>query len=256
METRNIIIFALFIFGLVYMQYIQAHPLKEIIRKYIEAREGTMQLQSIQSVYMEGVKEIMGKRVAIKITRVQGRLYRNDFEYGDISGYTIVTPAYGWYFIKGYTAQPQQIPEDRLHIMQMELDIAGPLVGYREKGNKVELEGKEDVDGTEAYKIRLVTRTGHEIVYFIDAKTNLVVQTRQTSTSFAIPGAVNTEAGGEVITNYAGYAYADGLLFPHIIINPPGVPFSGAVTFNKIQLNKPVEERMYRPLESDRNETS
>src|SRR5580765_2902930 len=107
MEIRNIIIFVIFILGLVYMKFIQAHPVKDIIRKYIEAREGTEKLESIQSLYMEGLREMLGNKVAIKITKVQGKLYRNDFEFGDISGYTVVTPGEGWFFIPGYSSTPE-----------------------------------------------------------------------------------------------------------------------------------------------------
>lgn len=42
---------------------------------------------------------MMGSEVAVKVTMVQGKLFRNDFEFGGTTGYTIVTPTEGWSFI-------------------------------------------------------------------------------------------------------------------------------------------------------------
>ena len=131
-------------------------------------------LNSITSVYMEGARQMMGNEVPVKVTMVQGKLFRNDFEFGGTSGYTIVTPTAGWSLIPMRSPTPEPITDDRLKAMQAQLDIAGPLVDYTSKGNKVELQGKETVNGKETYKIKLTTSTGKEINYFIDTQSNLV----------------------------------------------------------------------------------
>lgn len=59
------------------------------------------------------------------------------------------------------------------------MDIAGPLVDYIAKGNKAELQGKETIDGKEAYKVKLTLATGKDVTYYFDTKTNLLVQTKQ-----------------------------------------------------------------------------
>ena len=67
----------------------------------------------------------------------------------------------------------------RLKTMQDQLDIAGPLVNYAAKGYKAALKGKDTVSGKEAYKIQLTNAAGKDITYYIDTKTNLLMQTRQ-----------------------------------------------------------------------------
>ena len=60
MEIKNIVLLVIFILGLVYMQFIQAQSVDDIINKYVEARGGKEKLNAIKSLYMEGSREMMG----------------------------------------------------------------------------------------------------------------------------------------------------------------------------------------------------
>lgn len=244
---KNIVLLVVFVLGIVFMQFAQGQSVDEIINKYIDARGGKDKLDAIQSLYMEGARQMMGNEVAVKVTIVQGKLYRNDFEFGGTSGYTIVTPKEGWSLIPMRSPTPETIKEDRLKEMQGQLDIAGPLVDYASKGNKAELQGKETVDGKEAYKIRLTLNTGKEITYFIDTKTNLLIQTKQMAPAMGGRGTGNESQEREVVTNFSDYQPVDGILFPHTISNPGSGPMGGSTTFDKIELNKTIEENQYKP---------
>jgi len=167
MEIRNIVLIVVFILGLVYMQLLQAKSADEIINKHIEARGGKKKLNSIHSLYMEGIREIMGKEVITQITKVKGKLYRNDFAYYENKGFTMITPDAGWALISGQSQKAEAITGERLKAMQQELDIAGPLIDYAYKGHKAERQGKESIDGRETYKIKLTLSNGKEISYFI-----------------------------------------------------------------------------------------
>ena len=111
------------------------------------------------------------------------------------------------------------------------------------KGNKAELAGKETIDGKEAYKIKLTLSTGKEITYFVDTKTYLLIQTKQMRA-----GMNSNEGEREVVTNYSDYKPVDGIMFPHTISNPGEGPGAGSMTFNKIELNKPIDESQYSLL--------
>jgi hypothetical protein len=245
---KNIVLLVVFVLGIVFMQFAQAQSVDEIINKYIDARGGMEKLAAINSVYMEGSRQMMGNEVAVKVTMVQGKLYRNDFEFGGTSGYTIVTPKEGWSLIPMRSQTIEPIPEERLKAMQGQLDIAGPLVDYAAKGNKVELMGKEIVDGQEAYKIKLTLNTGKDVTCFIDTKTNLLIQTKQMAAG--IVGGRGTGSAAqerEMITNLSDYQLVDGVLFPHTISNPGTGPMGGSTTFDKIELNKAIDENQYKP---------
>lgn len=238
---RNIILLVIFVLGIVFAEFTSAQTADEIINKYIEARGGKDKLNSVKSLYMEGSRQMMGNEVPVKVTIVQDKLYRADFEFAGNTGYTIVTPTAGWSFIPMRSQKPDPIPEDRLKNMQGQMDIAGSLVDYAAKGNKVELLGKEAVDGVDAYKIKLTLPGGRNVTYYIDAKTNLLIQSKQ----MGAPGRDGTTQ--EMITTYSDYKTVDGILFPHTISNPGQGGMSGSTTFDKVEVNKPVAEDQYKP---------
>ena len=247
MEIKNIVLLVIFILGLVYMQLLQAKPVDEIINKYADARGGKQKLNLINSLYMEGSRKMMGSEIVIMVTKVQGKLYRNDFEFGGSKGYTIITPTGGWSFIPMRSPTVEPIAEDRLKIMQADLDIIGPLINYTAKGHKAVLAGKEEIDGKEAHKIKLTLNTGKEIIYLIDAETNLLVQTKQMNTSLDKSDNENAEPEQELVTNFSDYRYVDGVMFPFRISNPGNALASGLTTFSKIELNKAIDESLFKP---------
>ena len=146
---------------------------------------------------------------------------------------------------------PTKMPDEALAAMQTELDIAGPLVDYVAKGNTTELLGKDTVDGNTCYKIKLTTKAGKEIKYWIDASTYLITQSSAKGGGRWPGGAGATGATEtEIITTYADYKAVDGIMFAHNIEtkSPTGQGRAGGgTTFDKIELNKPVDARLFKP---------
>ncbi len=240
---KNIILFVLFILALVFFQFATAQSVDDIISQYITARGGIDKLNSVQSIYLEGTRQMMGSEVAVKVTKVEGKLFRTDFEFGGNSGYTIVTPDKGWSYIPMRSDKPNEIPAPVLKSMQSQLDISGPLVSYKSKGYQAELKGKENINGNDAYNIQLSSADGKNVNYFIDSKTNLLVQIRQMSEG-------GRSGGGqpkEIVTNLRDYTDVDGIKFPQTIATEGEGMGAGAMTFDKIELNVPVDEKLYKP---------
>lgn len=238
---NNIVLLVIFILGIVLIQFIQAQSVDDIINKYLDARGGKDKLKAIKSVYMQGSREMMGTRMAIQVTVVNGKLFRNDFELGRISGYTIVTPTEGWSFIPMRSKKAELIPSDQLNTMQEQLDLAGPLVDYFAKGNKAELQGTENIGEKEAYKIKMTLNNGKEIIYYIDKETNLLIKSKQ------MRAAMGNYAPEEIITNYSDYKSFDGIMFPQTITNPGSGVTGGSTTFDTVVLNKTIDENQYQP---------
>lgn len=241
MEIKNIVLLVVFIIGVVFMQFVKAQSVDDVINKYIEARGGKDKLNAIQSLYMEGTRQMMGTDVLVKVTTVQGKLFRTDFEVGGTTGYTIVTPAAGWSFIPMQSPKVEPLPADRLKSMQGQLDILGPLIDFAAKGSKGEMDGKETIDGKEAYKIKVTLSTGNEMTFYIDTKTYLLIQSRQ------MAPARGNAAPQEIITNYNDYKLFDGVMFPQTIANPAAGVMSGSTTFDTIVINKTIDESQYKP---------
>ncbi len=245
---KDIVLLVLFILGVVILVYAQGQSIDDIINKYIDGRGGKDKLRAIKSVYMEGSREMMGSQVAIKVTIVQGKLFRNDFDFGGTKGYIIVTPTEGWSLIPMRSQQVEIIPADILKNMQGQLDIHGPMVDYIAKGNKAELQEKEIIDaakdgtgGNEAYTIKITLSNGKEIFFFLDKDTYLLIQSKQTSP------AMGNNTPQEIVTNYSNYKSFDGIMFPQTIANPGSGVTGGSTTFDTIVINKIIDECQYKP---------
>ena len=127
--------------------------------------------------------------------------------------------------------------------MQSQLDISGPLVNYKAKGYQAILKGKENINGAEAYNIQLTSADGKNVTYYIDTSTSLLTQLRQMSEG-------GRNGGGqpkEMITDFKDYIDVDGIKFPQTITTEGEGMGAGTMTFDKIEINVPVDEKMYKP---------
>jgi hypothetical protein len=238
---KNLLFFGLMIVFLVIVQFTQAQTVEEIAGKYAEARGGKDKLVSIKSIYMEGAGQMMGNEIAVKVIKEQGKLVRNEFETGAGNGFRLVTEKEGWTMFSMRSTTPSPMTPEAVAAQQTELDIAGPLVNFAAKGHKAELVGKDKTEaGTECFKIKLTSNAGKEIYYWIDAATYLLVQSSQKMTG---RGGAEVEA----LTLYSDYKAVDGILFPHTIESKGQGPGGGSTTFDKVELNKPVDAKLYKP---------
>jgi outer membrane lipoprotein-sorting protein len=71
---------------------------------------------------------------------------------------------------------PEPMVEEDLKNISEEADFDGPLIDYAKKSNKVELVGKDKVEDTEVWRIRLTTKSGDVRYYLFDAKTFLLLK--------------------------------------------------------------------------------
>ncbi len=242
---RSILIFGFLVMFLVIAQYSQAQSVDEVIDNYVKTRGGKEKLIAIKTIYMEGARQMMGNEVTVKVTKEQGKLSRTEFEMGAGNGFSLITDKEGWsmFSMRSTTAAP--MPAGAVAGMQTELDIAGPLVDYAAKGHKVELAGKESPDGIECFKIKLTTNAEKEIFYWIDTKTNLLHQSSQKGGGMGGRGGAGADA--EVVTVYSDYHEVEGILFAHTSETKGQGPTAGGTTFDKIELNKPVDPKLYKP---------
>lgn len=249
---KTIVLLGLFILFLVSVQFVNAQTVDDVIDKYIAARGGKEKLASLKSIYMEGSREMMGNEVTVKITKEQGKLSRTEFEMAGTTGYMLLTDKEGWSLIPMRSPTPTKLPDEAIASMQVDLDIAGPLVDYSSKGHKAELVGKEDAEGASCFKIKLTTNTGQVINYWIDANTYLLVQSSAKGGGMfggGRRGGNNNGGEQEFYTLYKDYRQEGGIQFAHTIeMKAPngGGRGSGGTTFDVIKVNEPVDPKLYK----------
>jgi outer membrane lipoprotein-sorting protein len=104
--------------------------------------------------------------------------------------------------------EPVRLAPDELEGMRaIATDLlAGPLLGYREKGHRVELVGRERVEDWDAYRLRVRLAGGEEQELWLDAEHLLVVR-QQTRVTI-------DEEEVDVLTTFGDYREVEGLVLP------------------------------------------
>jgi len=220
-----------------------AQTADEVIAKYVAALGGKEKLQSIHSIYLEGVSVMQnGTEINTKTWKVQDKLYRQEISFGAGNIVIFATPKQGW-SSRGGTTTP--MAEDQLKGLQSQLDCAGPLVDYAAKGSKAELLGKDTVNGNTCWKIKLTMASGLYITYSIDEKTYYILRETRKGGGFGGRRGGAANGGGpapdaEFNIDFGEYQKTpDGYIFPFTILTG-GV---GAKTnIEKLEVNKPVDE--------------
>ena len=231
---KNLIVFAMMVMALVFVQFAQAQTVDEIIDKHITALGGKENLNKIQNVISEGSLSVQGIEIGVTVTQVNNKLARQDIFVNGMTGFDMLTDKEGWTYMPFNGMQkPEPKTADDVKEGLSDLDIAGPLVDYAAKGNKVELLGKEDVDGTECYKLKVTLASGKDETYFIDPTTNMIIRTKKMQ-----------KANGqevEVQSDFSDYRDVEGVKMPYSI----GLPF-GTLLISSIKINQTIPESAYK----------
>lgn len=142
----------------------------ELIAKTIAAHGGADKMRAITTMHASG-KLRLGGGLEAKIEIFQLAPDKIRFEF-TLQGLTAIN---AWDGQEGWAIQPFQGRKDPQKTSLDDnkqlidgADIAGPLLDYKAKGNKVEYLGTEDIDGTEAHKLRVTFKNGDSRVIYID----------------------------------------------------------------------------------------
>jgi len=220
--------------------------LDEIIATNIESRGGMEALKNIETLHIEG-HMMMGPGMEAPITLEMKRpsSMRMEFVFQGMTGIQAYDGETGWQ-IMPFTgsSEPEKMTGSDLEQVRDQADIDGPLVDYEEKGHTVELLGTEDVDGTDAYKIKLTKKSGDETIFFLDTEYCLEIKSRSTADM------QGTEI--EVEVSYGDYKEVAGVMMAHAITQAAqGAPGGMSITFDKIEANIDLAAERFAMPEKD-----
>jgi hypothetical protein len=213
----------------------------ELLDKNLKAMGGKDKLKALQAVRMTGTMKLGPMEAPFVITKARPSGMRVDFTIQGMTGTQAYDGTTGW-MLMPFTGNkdPQKMTEDMLKEIRSEADFDGPTFDYKAKGNKVEYAGKEDVQGTPAYKLHVTTKDGKESNVYLDADTYLAIKSEGKRT---IQGQEL-----EMETSIGSYKTVDGLTFPYSIeSHMKGKESQGgqALTIDKIELDPKVDKSMF-----------
>ena len=119
-----------------------------------------------------------------------------------------------------------------------EADFDGPLVDYKAKGNRIELAGKEDLDGRPAYRLKLTSQNGEVRFYLFDASSFLLLKWEGTR---KIEG---KDYPWESF--FTDFREVQGLKYAFKIDqDSPGTDIKQTLTAEKIEINPQIDESRF-----------
>ena len=177
-----------------------------------------------------------GMEIPVTITNVQGKEQKVEFTLNGMTGYQIITNTEGWaYNPMAGQQSPQAMTAEDVKQSQSDLDMQGPLIDYKAKGNVITYLGKDDVEGTDCHKLKVTYPSGKEETMYIDA-----------SNYYHIRSVQKVKANGkeeEHTSNYGNYQkLPEGIFWP-MSIDDGG----GAVAVKTVEINKPIDESIFKP---------
>jgi len=212
----------------------------EIVGKYIKTVGGMEKIEAVKSIRRTG-KVIAGGGFEIPIVEENKRpnLVRQDIIIQGLIG----TSAYD--VKSGSKIQPWQgkkdaetMGEGELKAIIEESDFDGPLVNYKAKGNKVEYVGMDEVEGTDAYKLKVTLANGETRYFYMD-------------TDYYVPIKIETKRivrGNEIEfeTVLGDYKEVAGWYMPYSIeVGAKGSQFKQKIAYDKIEANVPVDDSRF-----------
>ena len=222
-----------------------AQTVDEVIAKHLEARGGLDKVKAVQSMRMTGKMTVgPGIEAPIVLEMKRPSSVRLDITFQGNTGTQAYDGKTGW-GISPMAAKkdPEPMSADDIKDMEEQADMDGPLVDTKAKGHAVELMGKEKVEGSDAYKLKVTLKTGDLRYIYLDADSYLELKTE----------AKRTIRGSEVETESVSSDYKEvgGLILPYTIQQgAKGQAQKQTITVDKIELNIPLDDARFKMPEA------
>ncbi len=217
-----------------------AQTVDEVIAKANEARGGLEKMKAVQSIRMKG-KMTMGPGLEAPITieMKRPRNARMEFTLQGMTGVQAYDGQQAWGISPMGSQKPEPLPPEMAKDLDNQSDIDGPLVDYKAKGHQVELIGKEKVEGSDAWKLKVTLKSGDVQYVFLDADSHLEIRNESKRT---IRG-----SEVELETTIGDYKEAGGLLWPHSIQSgAKGRPEKQSFAFESIEVNPALDDARFK----------
>lgn len=227
--------------SLVTASFASAQTADEIVAKHVTARGGMEKLKAVKTMRMTGTMMVgSGMEAPIVLETKRPNSMRMEFTIQGLTGVQAYDGTTAWAVMPFQgKKEPEALPAEQTAIIAEQADFDGQLVDYKEKGNSVELVGKEPVEGTDAYKLKLTLKNGEVRYVYLDAEYFLEIRTEGSRT---VRG---TQL--EFEASIGDYKEVGGLMFPHSMESgAKGTPQKQKLTISKIELNPEVDDARFK----------
>lgn len=156
---------------------IQAQSLETILEKHFKA-VGQDKLVAAQTYFLKAKINQMGMELPMEMKIKNPDKFRLEMEMQGQKMIQAYDGEKGWMIAPWLSPDPQDLAGDQLKQAIEQTDMEGELYNYSEKGHLVDFVGKVNLDGKEAYRIKLTAKDGNIKNYFINTETYLITEVK------------------------------------------------------------------------------
>lgn len=216
----------------------QTATVDEIIDGYFENIGGKEAWRNIKSMKIVGDGVQMGMNFPVTVLAKAPNL--NKFTV-DVQGMQIIESydgevAWATNPFGGMTEPTKKNDEETAEAAKETFE--DDLLDYEKKGHKLTIEGTEEYDGTECYKLNLVRADGTERVYFMDSELFVPVAMRM----FIKAGQMKGQSIDSITSDYQE---VDGVMVPFSMKQTVGGQTMMEMVVKTVELNVPISDEEF-----------
>src|SRR5213083_2125332 len=151
---------------------LSAQSVDSLIAKYVLASGGTARIQALQTLRRTGkFTGNDGFEAVVVQENKRPNSVREEFSLQGMTGITAYDGRNGWK-IEPWQGKrdPESLGEEEMHGILDDADFDGPLINYQAKGNHVEYQGVEQIEGSDAYKLKVTRPNGDVTFFYLDTE--------------------------------------------------------------------------------------
>lgn len=222
-------------------QISNAQSADDIINKHFDAMGGRDKIANLKTMKLVCSVEIApGMKAPITMYFVNNQSMRVEVDVQGMQILSAVDGDSGWSInpLSG-KKDPERMNADEIKESKDQMDLSGALYNYKDKGHSVEMLGKEDMEGTDVYKLKILKKSGDIQYDYIDADTYLLLK-ETTTHKFN-----DKETSGDVI--FSDYRKVDGLMFAYSMENrETGAAQGQALKVESVEINPTIDKSIFK----------
>ena len=215
----------------------QELKLEDILTKYFNTI-GVEKMKGWQTIGTIGKANFQGTEYPFRIIMKRPGKIRIEVEIQSVKMIQAFDGQHGWTVVPwSGSTDPQDMTADETKIIKDQADFEGSLFNWQEKGHKAELIGKEDVDGSPAYKIKVIKANGDIQYIYIDSENYVILK-----------GTSNVKINGNEMESEninSNYKEVNGVLLPFTIENKTKGQTVSHFVIDKYEMNTEVNDSLF-----------
>lgn len=239
-----------FIFSLIAMSFavfVNAQTADEIIAKYFENTGGLAKWKTFEGTKMIAKVNQGGMEIPLEIIQLKDGRQATKI---NLQGKNIMQGVYDGKILWSHNFMNMKAEKSDAEATEnFKLDIGefpDPFLTYKERGLKVELLGKETIDGTETFKLKLTKKpikvdgkeTENVVFYYFDAENFVPLMSESEIKS-------GPQKGQIIQSKMSDYQDAGGIMMPFSLAQGVKGGQSQPLTITKIEVNPKVDAKLF-----------